>query len=193
MKRKPTLAALALLALIFCRTTANPRASGSIGLTALNQTYTQDFDTLASSGTSSSLPEGWDFVESGTITGLDIPNGGALWIRWTDFDVTGSDDGLAVDDFSLTPHGIVGGPTDPSGSGAASPPAIFAGNPAVLTVSVTPGTNPASTGLAVTGDLSAIGGARAQAFEDEGSHAMFSFTAIPDPATTAYGVVNLPI
>ena len=38
-----------------------------------------------------------------TITGLSIPNGTTFWIRWMDFNVSGSDDGLAVDDFSLTP------------------------------------------------------------------------------------------
>ena len=40
------------------------------------------------------------------ITGLSIPNGGSFWIRWADSDLSpGSDDGLAVDDFSLTPSG----------------------------------------------------------------------------------------
>lgn len=39
---------------------------------------------------------------SSTITGVSIAPGATFWIRWTDFDATGSDDGLAVDDFSLT-------------------------------------------------------------------------------------------
>jgi Ca2+-binding RTX toxin-like protein len=38
------------------------------------------------------------------ITGLAIANGASFWIRWTDFDITGLDDGLAVDDFSITPR-----------------------------------------------------------------------------------------
>ena len=42
---------------------------------------------------------------SATISGLNIPNGASFWIRWTDTNVTFSDDGLAVDDFSLTPSG----------------------------------------------------------------------------------------
>ncbi len=37
-----------------------------------------------------------------TINSLSIPNGATFWIRWTDTDVTGADDGLAVDDFTLT-------------------------------------------------------------------------------------------
>jgi len=39
---------------------------------------------------------------SKTITGLSIANGATLWIRWNSFDATGSDDGLAIDDFALT-------------------------------------------------------------------------------------------
>ena len=40
-------------------------------------------------------------------------------------------------------------PTNPSGTGAATPSAVSAGNTTLLTVAVTPGTNPTSTGLAV--------------------------------------------
>ena len=35
------------------------------------------------------------------ITGLSIPNGATFFIRWNDFNATGADDGLGVDDFSL--------------------------------------------------------------------------------------------
>ena len=35
-----------------------------------------------------------------------IPAGGEFWIRWADFDQTGADDGLAIDDLSL----LAGGP-----------------------------------------------------------------------------------
>jgi hypothetical protein len=38
-----------------------------------------------------------------TITGLSIPNGATFYIRWASFDVSGADDGLAIDDFSVTP------------------------------------------------------------------------------------------
>lgn len=37
-----------------------------------------------------------------TITGLNIPNGSTFVLRWSDFNASGADDGLAVDDFSLT-------------------------------------------------------------------------------------------
>ena len=38
---------------------------------------------------------------SHTITGLNISNGATFWIRWTDFNITSFDDGLAIDDFSI--------------------------------------------------------------------------------------------
>lgn len=39
---------------------------------------------------------------SATLSGLNITSGSTFWMRWTDIDVLGSDDGLAVDDFTLT-------------------------------------------------------------------------------------------
>lgn len=39
---------------------------------------------------------------SSSITGLAISNGATFWVRWTDFDITSSDDGLGIDDLSLT-------------------------------------------------------------------------------------------
>ncbi|HYJ83828.1 MAG TPA: Calx-beta domain-containing protein, partial [Allosphingosinicella sp.] len=44
-----------------------------------------------------------------TITGLNIAPGATFWIRWTDLNASGADDGLAIDDFSLTPVTAAGG------------------------------------------------------------------------------------
>lgn len=38
---------------------------------------------------------------SGSIAGLNLAQGGSLWLRWSDVDASGSDDGLAIDDFSF--------------------------------------------------------------------------------------------
>ncbi len=38
-----------------------------------------------------------------TITGLSIPPGATFFIRWVDLNATGADDGLAVDNLSITP------------------------------------------------------------------------------------------
>lgn len=39
---------------------------------------------------------------SATITGLDIPEGVSFAIRWTDVNIAGNDDSLAIDNFSIT-------------------------------------------------------------------------------------------
>ena len=40
-----------------------------------------------------------------SITGLNIPNGTEVMLRWSDPDHTGADHGLAIDDFSVTANG----------------------------------------------------------------------------------------
>lgn len=49
------------------------------------------------------------FVTS-TVSGLNLAAGDSMWIRWSDFNASGSDDGLAIDDFSVTAPQIVGVP-----------------------------------------------------------------------------------
>lgn len=52
----------------------------------------------------------------------------------------------------------------------ATPASVYAGSQTLLTVSVSPATMPASTGVAVTADLSSVGGYTAQPFYDDGTH-----------------------
>ncbi|MBR0346643.1 MAG: ExeM/NucH family extracellular endonuclease, partial [Rudaea sp.] len=50
-------------------------------------------------------------AKSYTISGLSIPNGGEIMLRWSDPDHPGSDHGLSIDDFSVTAQGgSSGGP-----------------------------------------------------------------------------------
>lgn len=322
--------ALMILALVLgALPVQRAQAAGSVSLTAFGSSYTQDFNTLASSGTSSTVPTGWEFSESGTnanptytagtgssgtgdtysfglspltdrafgglrsgtlipligaqftndtggtitsldvtytgeqwrlgqnttgraadrldfqlstnatslitgtwsdydaldfsspvvagtvgaldgnaspnrvalsftITGLNIPSGASFWIRWADTDlIPGADDGLAVDDFSLTPY-TSPVPTNPTGTGAATPASVDQGSPTLLTVSVTPGANPTSTGLAVACDLSAIGGSSTQSFFNDNTNGdvtagdnTFSFQATVTNATPT-GAKSLP-
>ncbi len=137
-------------------------------------------------------------ILSADITGLAIPPGAMFFIRWTDFNATGADDGLAVDDFFLSVSGVPT-TTNPTGTGAASPNRAGEGESTLLTVTVTPGANPASTGLTVTGDLTAIGGAPSQPFADDGTSGdvtpgdnVFSFLATIAAGTPA-GVTSLPV
>ena len=73
-------------------------------------------------------------------------------------------DGFANDTFDgLGSHSVDGGgETDPTGVGAANPGSVPAGANTLLTVTVTPGTNPASTDIRVIGDLCPIGGSDTQ-------------------------------
>lgn len=91
-----------------------------------------------------------------------------------------------------------GGSIDPSGVGAANPVAILPGGTSLLTVAVTPGANPPSTGLAVSCNLASISGANPQAFYDDGTHGdaaannnTFSFQATV-PVTVTAGTKSLP-
>src|SRR2546430_1093487 len=66
-RRLPSL--LAVFAILFAGmigSAAPARAAGSISLTTVGSPYTQNFDTLAITLTSSAVPAGWDFAESGT-------------------------------------------------------------------------------------------------------------------------------
>lgn len=56
-----------------------------------------------------------------TITGLNIGNGATFYFRWSDFNATGADDGLGIDDFSI--EAISAGSDN-------TPPALASLNPA---------------------------------------------------------------
>ena len=87
--------------------------------------------------------------------------------------------------------------TSPTGLGAAAPNSVLPGEASTLTVTVIPGTNPTSTGLAVTADLSTIGGSPNQQFFDDGINGgdavagnnVFTFTAT---VATTPGPKSLP-
>jgi hypothetical protein len=90
-------------------------------------------------------------------------------------------------------------PTNPSVVGSANPATVIKGNSTLLTGAVTPGTNPASSGLSVSGDLSAIGGSAIQQFYDDGTHGdiatgdnIFSFQD-SIPTGTSIGLKQIPL
>lgn len=58
-----------------------------------------------------------------TISGLNIPNGSTFFIRWTDFNASGADDGLGIDDFQLafTTAAVVNTASVAAGANAAEP------------------------------------------------------------------------
>nr|MBA2735812.1 lamin tail domain-containing protein [Pyrinomonadaceae bacterium] len=121
-------------------------------------------------------------IETGDTNSTDVFDPSVQW------------DGFATDTFDgLGSHTFSGGgtptSTNPSGSGSANPTSVLPGENTTLTVAVTPGTNPASNGITVTANLTAIGGSAAQSFSGSGN--TFTFQATVAAGTTA-GAKNLP-
>jgi beta-lactamase superfamily II metal-dependent hydrolase len=82
--------------------------------------------------------------------------------------------------------------TDPTATGLATPSQIEAGATVLFTVTVTPGSNPASSSIGVTADLSPIDGSATQVFSDDGTNGdltsgdnIFSFQVTVPASTTA--------
>ncbi len=89
---------------------------------------------------------------------------------------------------------IVGVPL--SASAVATPASAYTGTETLLTVAVTPATQPSSTGIQVTADLSNAGGSSSQALYDDGTHGdvtagdnIFSYILTP----TIPGTYTLPV
>jgi hypothetical protein len=106
-------------------------------------------------------------AKSATISALNIPNGNSIWFRWVDFNATGSDDGLAVDDLTFV--------------------ANTAGN-------VAPTTTGQSSASVVTGNTFAFSGANAFSIADPDSssitetlHVTAGSLAVTTGSTTVTG------
>ncbi|MEO8379001.1 MAG: DUF5689 domain-containing protein [Acidobacteriota bacterium] len=89
--------------------------------------------------------------------------------------------------------------TPPTGSGAANPPSVPPGATTLLTVTVTLGQNPPSTGVSVVANLSTIGLSPSQMFFDDGSNGdvapgdlIYSYSATVDSGTSL-GPKSLPV
>lgn len=79
-------------------TTATSLTSGTwIGASALDFTAPVTTVTGAKDGNINA-----NRTSISSLLTLSLANNGYLWLRWMDVDVTGADDGLAIDDFSLT-------------------------------------------------------------------------------------------
>ncbi len=155
---------------------ANGTVSSTLGLRSLTGTVTNGVVTLFAAGTSALATltdsSGYNAASDGTLT-----------------TVATAGTNTAFRGVAFAPS--ASGPTNPSGVGAANPGSVLAGAPTLLTLNVTPGANPASTGLAVTADLSAIGGSATQPFFDDGTNGdavagdnVFSFQATVSGATS---------
>jgi len=91
---------------------------------------------------------------------------------------------------------VCGAPTPLAVTGQATPSTVFSGNSVLLTATVTPATQPVSSGITVAADLSSIGGSAAQPFFDDGTNGdvtagdnIFSYNA----PVSAVGTFTLPV
>jgi endonuclease G len=133
---------------------------------------------------------------------VSVANGANIFLVWNYSVSTGSTTtnapALAIDNVSILGVAAVA-PTNPSGVGNANPNSVLPGESSTLTVTVTPGANPSSTGVAVTADLSSIGGSASQQFFDDGVSGgdatagdnVFTYTATVSSLTSA-GAKSLP-
>ncbi len=141
--------------------------------------------------TSFTLNPDVDFA-SGELVSVTVVAG-----QVTDQDSVDPPDNMAADfGWSFTTVTVS---TSPTVSGLASPNLVPAGTTTLLTAAVTPGTNPASTGIAVTGNLTAIGGSASQQFFDNGTNGdvtagdnVFSYLALVG-ALNPQGVKSLSL
>ncbi len=111
---------------------------------------------------------------SGTIASLSVNPGSSIWLRWTDTDTTGSDDGVAIDNVSVTAV-FSSDPTPPTATGSASPNPAGPGQDVTLSGAISPGFNPSSQSYEVACDLGPIGGSSRQILPTTG--ATFAYSA----------------
>jgi hypothetical protein len=61
-----------------------------------------DFSSVVSTGTVGALNGNTNSaLVSGSITGLNVAPGARIWLRWQDFNASGADDGLAIDNLQV--------------------------------------------------------------------------------------------
>lgn len=181
-----------------------PDASGSIAMSATNGKVALVSGTTALTG-ACPLPDTVDFVGFGSANCFEGAGGTAVLSNTTaalrdgngctdtDDNATDFATGVPLARNRASPPGSCdpNAPTPPTGTGSADPASLEAGEATTLSVTVARGTNPDSTGITVTGDLSAIGYGDAQSFTAAGGN-VYSFNATVADGTDP-GPKSLPI
>ncbi|MFN7928322.1 MAG: hypothetical protein U0Y68_10315 [Blastocatellia bacterium] len=118
---------------------------------------------------------------SATVTGLNLPTGATFFLRWTDFNATGADDGLAIDDFSLTPK---------TGDAPIAAPSLTSISAIQGTGSASPLVGKVVTTTGIVTGIKSNGFFLQSATPDDDpntSEAVFVFTSSAPPASAAVG------
>ncbi|HEY2847740.1 MAG TPA: DNA/RNA non-specific endonuclease, partial [Pyrinomonadaceae bacterium] len=163
---------------------ANPTSTGTAVVVDLSSIGGSATQTLFDDGTNGDVTAGDNIFSLST----SVPAGTSGGIRTLNFTVTDGQDRGSSGSFQLT----VQGTSNPGGTGSASPNTVVPGGSTTLTFVATPGTLPTSTGIAVSADLTSIGGSATQALTDTGDNRTFTAPATVSSGT-GFGLKNLPI
>lgn len=124
-----------------------------------------------------------------------VSNQSLVQLRIITTNAVGTDEFVGIDDINI----VSGGTVPLSGSGSANSAQVQSGGSLLLKVTVNPATNPSSTGITVTGDLTSIGGSGTQTFYDDGTNGdttagdnVFSYMAAV-PANSSGGTRSIPV
>ncbi|MGH9408665.1 MAG: hypothetical protein ACRD1V_04355 [Vicinamibacterales bacterium] len=171
--------------------------------TTAGATFLTKFAADASNAGYPSAPGATTSITNTALTlPANVPANGSVYLAWNYSVCSGTTvtnaQALAIDNISVL--GIAStASTNPTATTAANPPSVVVGGSTLLTVTVTPGANPASTGLAVSADLSSIGGSSSQQFFDDGTNGdqvagnnVFSYSATVSEGS-ATGIKSLPV
>ena len=161
----------------------------SVDATSLTTGSWANFDTLDFSSPNTAASVGAldgnlaanKTVITAKITGLNIANAATVFIRWNDFNASGADDGLAVDDFSLTPK---------TGDAPPPPPTITAINAIQGTGSTSPVVGTAVTTVGIVTGIKSNGffiQSKVADSDANTSEGIFVFTSTAPPASAAVG------
>lgn len=121
-----------------------------------------------------------------TLNGISIPAGSVFFFRWTDFDASGADDGLGIDDFSLAP-----GCTPPTNQ-----PTGLSLTPALTSISgsftaALAGTTPADAYLVVMSTSASLGASPASGTAYAIDDAIGNGTVVSIGSSTSFNVTGL--
>jgi len=122
-------------------------------------------------------------AKSTTISSLTIANGATFWIRWTDTDATGADDGLAVDDFSLT-----AGSASPTPNLSINDVSIVEGNAGTSTATFTVSLSAVAPAGGVTFDIATADGTATTANSDYVGQSLTGQTIAAGNSSAAFTV-----
>jgi predicted extracellular nuclease len=163
---------------------------------------------VGSTGNFTNVPAGYvaDATTGGSATQVTsvsvtlpatVDNQSLVQVRIMTTNAVGNDELVGIDDITINGGGT--GQTNPSGVGSANPGTVAPGETTLLSVTVTPGSNPPSTGISVTANLASIGGSATQTLFDDGAHEdgaagdnVFAFRATV-AANTTQGAKSLPV